>query len=279
MSTISAALVNELRKRTNLPMMKCKQALEAAGGDLDKAIEQLRIGGLKDLEKFGGREAAEGRIATIVDPGRVGVIVELRCESPPVVKAEHFVALGNDIARQIALKSPATIEELMAQDFVDTPGRTVADRVTSAISLIRENMKVHRFTRIEGATGDYVHHDGSVGVLLQVTGGQADPQLLRDVCMHITAAKPTPVAARREDVPADLLAKEQEIARAKAAATGKPAQIVEKIAEGQMKAWFAEHVLVEQPFVKDDSKSVGQVLQAAGLQAVKFVRYKVGEGA
>jgi elongation factor Ts len=137
-------------------------------------------------------------------------------------------------------------------------------------------MRPARLKRLSGGlVGSYSHHDGSIGVLLQVEGTKADAQLLRDVCMHITAKNP--VAARREDVSDDLIARERDIAKSQAAATGKPANIVEKIAEGKLKTWFAENVLVEQPFVKDDSKTVGELLKTAGLKVVQFIRYKVGE--
>jgi elongation factor Ts len=136
-------------------------------------------------------------------------------------------------------------------------------------------MKVTRFARLTGQLGSYVHHDGSVGAMLQVEGTKADPQMLKEVCMHITFKNP--VAARREDVAADVVEREKDIARTQAAATGKPANIVEKIAEGKLKTWFAENVLLEQPFVKDDSKTVGDLLKQAGVKLVKFVRLRVGE--
>ena len=138
-------------------------------------------------------------------------------------------------------------------------------------------MRVARFTRLTGILGSYVHHDGSVGVMVQVEGAKGDPQMLRDVSMHVTARNP--LVAPREHLAADRVAKEMEIARTQAAeqGKGKPDAIVEKITEGKMKTWFAENVLVEQPFVKDESKTVGQLLGSAGLKLVKFVRYKVGE--
>jgi elongation factor Ts len=244
---------------------------------MDQAIEILRKEGKAVAGKKAARETAEGRIGAWVDPSmNSGALIEMRCESPPVVKADAFIQLSNDLARQVALKGAASVEDLLAQPYVDDPSHTVNDRITDTISLIRENMKPARFARLSGGLiGSYIHHDGSVGVLLQVEGGRADPQLLRDVCMHITAKNP--VAARREDVPQATVDKEMEIARAQAAQTGKPANIVEKIAEGKVKTWFAENVLVEQPFVRDDSKTVGQLLASAGLKVVTFVRYKVGE--
>ena len=280
MSQISAAAVKALRDRTNMPMMECKTALTEANGDMDKAVELLRKKFKDAADKRVGRETAEGRIAVFVDPAqKAGAIVEMRCESPPVIKSEQFVQLANDVAKQVALKNPATVEELLAQPFVDKPGQTVAERINDTIGLIRENMKVARFTRMTGLLGGYTHHDGSVGVLVQVEGSAADAQLLRDVSMHITAKNP--VSAKREDVPAATVEKEKEIAKSQMAAdpknAGKPANILDKIVEGKMKAWFAENVLVEQPFVKDDSKTVGQLLQSAGLTMGRFVRYKVGE--
>jgi len=277
MSTISAAAVKALRDRTNAPMMDCKAALTEAAGDLDKAADLLRKKNKAIQDKKGERETAEGRIAAFVDPAKqVGALVEVRCESAPVVKSAEFTALANDLARQVALKGAKDPQELLAQPLADDPKRTVNERVGEVVGLIRENMRPARLVRLSGGhMGYYVHHDGSVGVMVQVEGDKADPQLLRDVAMHVTAKNP--VAGRREDVAADLVAKETEIARSQAAATVKPANIVEKIAEGKMKTWFAENVLVEQPFVKDDSKTVGELLKAAGMKLVKFARLRVGE--
>jgi elongation factor Ts len=273
---ISATDVKKLRDITNAPMMDCKVALTETNGDMDKAIDHLRKKNAAIQAKKGERETTEGRIAAFIDPAKqIGAIIEVRCESAPVAKSELFVQLASDLARQAALKEPTSVEALLTQPFIDDSKKTVNERVSDTIGLVRENMKPARFTRLTGQLGSYTHHDGSVGVLLQVEGAKADPQLLRDVCMHITAKNP--LAGRREDVSPETIAKEKEIARSQAAATGKPANIVDKIAEGKMKTFFAENVLLEQPFVKDDSKSVGDLLKSAGLKFVKFVRYKVGE--
>lgn len=274
--TITPAAVKTLRDRTNAPMMECKTALTEAGGDMEKAVEIIRQKGKAIHMKRGERETAEGRIAAFIDPAKsVGALVEVRCESAPVAKNEHFIQLANDLAKQVALNAAATVDAILTQPFVGDPKKTVNDRIGEAVGLIRENMRLARMERLTGLLGSYIHHDGSVGVLLQVEGAQADPQLLRDVCMHVVAKQP--VAAKREDVSADLIAKEKEIAVAQAAATGKPANIVEKIAEGKMKTWFAENVLLEQPFVKDETKTVGDLLKSAGLKLVQFTRFKVGE--
>ncbi|MBL8794031.1 MAG: translation elongation factor Ts [Planctomycetia bacterium] len=281
MSEISAAAVKSLRDRTNAPMMECKAALTEAKGNMDAAIDLLRKKLSNVAAGKAAREAAEGRVGAYIDEGKkVGAVVEVRCESAPVAKTEQFVKLADELARHIVAKNPASVEELMAQPTLDDPKKTVADRITDLVGLIRENMKVARFKRLEGLLGSYCHHDGSVGVLLQVEGKDtADAQLLRDVCMHITARSPQ--AARREDVPSATLDKEKEIARSQVAAdpknANKPANIVEKILEGKLNTWFADNVLVDQLFVKDDTKSVGAVLQGAGVKVVQFVRLKVGE--
>jgi elongation factor Ts len=280
-TAVSATAVRELRDRTDMPMMKCKAALEKAGGDMDKAILILREEGGKFLASDkGARETAEGRISAFGD-GKFGAIVELRCESPSVVKNDLFVKLGDDIARQVAEKNPRTVDDLMAQPFVGEPSRTVKDRLADVVGLIRENMKVERFVRVDGPSGHYVHHDGTVGVLLQVSGeGTPDAGMLRDICAHIVALRPR--FLKTTDVPADIAASEKNLAKQQAdqQAVGKPANVVEKIAEGKYNTWLAENVLLEQPVanqMKYGKKTVGQLLKEHKLEAVKFVRLKVGE--
>lgn len=201
----------------------------------------------------------------------------MRCESAPVAKNDLFVQLADDIVKHIAQKNPASVDELVNQPFDGS--KKVSDRIGDVIGLIRENMKPARFKRLTGLLGSYIHHDGSTGVLLQVEGASADAQLLRDVCMHITARNPA--AARREDVPAATLEKEKEIAKEQIAADpknkNKPANILDMIIQGKIKTWMADNILVEQPFVKDDTKTVGEVLKNAGLAVTQFIRYRVGE--
>lgn len=277
MAAIPAEAVKALREKTNAPMMDCKVALTQADGDMAKAEQILREANKAIQSKKGDREAAEGRIAYFVDAAKqVGALIEVRCESAPVAKSDAFIALSSDLAKQVAAENPKDVEALLAQKFVGDKSKTVNDRIGDTIGLIRENMKPARFIRLTGGHfGAYVHHTGDVGVMVQVEGAKNNPEILHDVCLHITACNP--VAATRDDVDAALIEKEKEIARNQAAATGKPANIVEKIAEGKMKTWFAENVLLEQPFVKDDKKTVGDLLKGAGLKLVKFVRLKVGE--
>jgi elongation factor Ts len=281
MAEITAEAVKKLRDRTGMQMMKCKEALVKANGDMEKAVEELRKHNKEAQDKAASRETAEGRIGVFIDVSqKIGGIVEMRCESAPVAKSDLFVKLANDLAKQAAVAGVTTAEAMLSQKFVDNPSQTVHERIGEVVGKIKENMKPARAAMMTGSLGSYIHHDGATGVLLQVEGKDtADAQLLRDVCMHITAVRPQ--FARREDVPADRVAKEKEIALAQIAAdpknASKPPQILEKIAEGKLKTWYAENVLAEQPFVKDDSKSVGDLLKSAGLKVVRFVRYKVGE--
>lgn len=283
MADIPAQLVKQLRDRTNAPFGDCKAALVESNGDLEKAIEVLRKKNAAIQAKTSGREAGEGRIGLFISPdGKLGGLIELRCESAPVAKNEHFVSLANDLANHIAVKGvPASADDLLAQPHHSGSGRTVNERVGEAVGLLRENMKVTRMKRLEGAAvGGYVHHDGSIGVLVLAEGeGKPDATLLRDIAMHITAK--LPVAVTRDEIPAELIAKEKEIAKsqAEASSAGKPANIVEKIAENRVNTWLKESCLEEQTFVKDESKTVGQLLKAAGLKAKAFARFKVGESA
>ena len=283
MSTITAAAVNELRKRTDLPIMECKTALQEAGGDMEKAIVLLRERFAKVAVKRGMNETAEGRIGVYVDPATENAaIIEVRCESAPVVKSDQFIALAADLARAVAENNPESLDLFLTQPISAEKG-TVTDRINEVIGLIRENMKVQRFVRLYGGKfGHYVHHDGTLGVLIQVQGAKANDEVLRDVAAHIAALNPpyTKVA----ELPADVVAREKELALKQVQEdpknAGKPANILEKIVEGKLRTWYGENVLVEQPManqMKYDKKTVGQVLQGAGLDVVKFVRFKVGE--
>ncbi len=259
MSTISAAAVKALRDRTNAPMMDCKAALTEANGDLEKAVEILRNKNLIIMAIKLGRETVEGRVAVYVDPSKnVGAIVEVLCESAPVAKSEQFVQLANDIARHVASLGATTVEALLSQPYIDDAKKTVNDRMGETIGLIRENMRLARMARMKGQLASYSHHDGTVGVLIQVEGKAADAQLLRNLCMHIAASKP--IATERKDIGSDVVDSAKK-----------------EVGEAGLETWLAQHALVEQPFIKDLSKTVGDLLKGAGLKLVKFVRYRVGE--
>lgn len=279
MSEITATAVKTLRDRTNQPMMDCKKALLESSGDMEKAVEWLRARGKNVADKRVDKETGEGRVSAYVEPGKVGVLVDMRCESAPVAKTEQFIAMSNEIARHLAATPAGSVEELLKQPLKSEPNRTIKDRIEDCVGLIHEKMTVARFTRLEGPTGAYTHHDGSVGALLQVEGANADSQLLRDICMHITALNP--VSGSKDEVPASVLEREREIAIAQTREdpkmVGKPDKIVEGAALGKLNKWLAQNILLDQPFVKDESKTVGQLLKEAGLKFKKFIRYKVGE--
>jgi elongation factor Ts len=283
MSQISAAAVNELRKRTDMPLMECKKALQEANGDMDKAIDLIRSWNSKVQAKRALNETAEGRIGIYIDPAtQNAAIIEVRCESAPVTKSDQFIAMVNDLARAVAENNPTSVEQFLAQKVSGTKG-TVTDRINEVIGLIRENMKVQRFQRLSGGVfGQYVHHDGTLGVLLQMKGEKANDEVLRDVAAHVAALNPQYL--RVADLPADVLAKEKELALKQTQDdpknAGKPANILEKIVEGKLRTWYGENVLVEQLVAnqqKYDKKTVGQVLKGIGLDVVKVVRFKVGE--
>jgi elongation factor Ts len=264
---------------TNAPMMDCKAALEKAGGDFQKAMQILREQNKVISGKKAERETAEGRIGIYLDPQRgVAGIVEVRCETAPVTKSDPFIQLAEDLARHVALalQLPDSVEELLQQPFYSGTGQTVRDRLEETIGIIRENMRIARFARLTGGTvGGYLHFNGSVGTIIQVEGTPANPEVLKDIAMHITAMQP--VALSREEVPPEVMERERQIARTQAEQTGKPPQIVEKIAEGKLKTWLSENVLLEQKFFKDDTKTIGQLAKEQGITIRRYVRFKVGE--
>jgi len=276
MAEITAAMVMALRQRSGLPMMDCKKALQETGGDEDQAMELLRKRGAAAAEKKAGRTMAEGRIGSYLDKEKaVAALVEMQCETAPVSNNPEFKTLADNIAKHAALAGDANVETIGSEKFIDDQGKTVQDLIHDVLNRIRENMKIARVARVAGRSAVYVHHNGRIGVMLTVKGEGGDDTLLNDICMHIAAM--SPLAVNREQVPADLVAKEEEIAREQILASGKPAGLVDKILIGKMKRWFSERVLIEQPFVKDDKKSVGKILEPAGVEIVTFTRMQVGE--
>jgi elongation factor Ts len=275
MAAITATAVKTLRERTGLPMMDCKQALQENGGDTDKAVEWLRKKGLKTMEKRAGRETAFGRIGICAGlEQKVGAIIELRCESAPVTTNTEFIQLATDLAQQLATgPGAATPEALLAQRSPSKAPLKLQEQFEDLTNRIREVFRLARVARIDGPCGSYVHHNGASGVLLEVEGGNA--ALAKDICMHIAALRP--IVAFKEQLDADEVAKEREILAAAARKEGKPESIIAKMVEGRMKNFYAERCLVEQPFVKDDSKTVGQVAQEAGMKIVRYIHWEIGK--
>jgi len=277
MAEVSAAEVKTLREKTGLPVIACKKALMEAEGDQEKAIELLRKAGEKTAEKQAGRVTKAGRIAVCADTDAgVGAIVELRCETAPVANNGEFIQLAEDLVKQLALgPGAATPDELLPQPSPSKEGTTLKEQWGELYNRIRENFKFERLKRIDGACGGYVHHDGAKGVLLHFEGGT--PELAKDICMHIVAMRPQSLS--KEDLDPDVVAKEREILSEQARREGKPEKIIEKMVEGRMRNFYAEHCLTEQVFVKgeDKKKTVGKVADAAGMKLVEFVRWELGK--
>lgn len=273
MAEITAAAVRTLRERTGLPMMDCKKALQDAGGDADKAVEGLRKAGAKMMEKRAGRATTSGRITVYVAPdGHVGSMVDLRCESAPVAANEHFVQLANDLALQLATGPGAeTPEALLAQPSPSKTAPTLKQQFDDLNNRIREVFKLERIVRVDGHSGGYGHHNGAAGVLLRFDGGNAE--LAKDICMHVAAMRPA--VLYKEELDPAVVAKEREILSEAARKEGKPEKIIDKMVEGRLRNFYAECCLAEQPFVKDDKKTVGQVAKEAGVKLVSFVRWEL----
>ena len=272
MAAITAALVGELRAKTDAPMMECKKALTEADGDLAKAEEILRVKLGSKASKASSRITAEGVVATYIS-GNVGALVEVNCETDFVTKNDEFLGLANAIAKVVAEQNPADLAALAAAKLPS--GQTVEELRTELIGRIGENMSIRRFQRFETAAKlvSYLHGT-RIGVVVEFDG--ADEQVGKDVAMHIAAMKP--VALSSEQVPADLIEKERSVANAKAAESGKPADIAAKMVEGSVQKYLKEVSLFNQAFVKNDKQTVEQMLKAANSSVKSFLMYVVGEG-
>lgn len=268
MAEISAKQVQSLRAKTDLAMMDCKKALIEADGDEAKALALLRKRFADKMSDRADKETANGRIGVFADD-RAAALVELRCETDFVATNSAFTELANTLAEQAARSGVVDVDAFKASKLPD--GRSVQDVVVDAFGKLKENIGIHRLMRIEGAGAAYVHHNGRVGSIIACDQSPGDAG--RHICMHIAS---TPVIAGRvrEDVPNA----EVEAARNKARdeARGKPEPVIEKIVTGKMDKWFGERVLLEQPFVMDDKKTVGQYAKENGFSVQAYARFEVG---
>jgi elongation factor Ts len=275
MAAISAADVKALREKTGLPMMECKRALNECDGDQEAAIRWLRERGAQVATKRADRETTFGRfgIYTSMDPG-VGAMVELKCESAPVTQNEEFIQLAADLAEQLATGPGAeTAEALLEQPSPSRSGMTLGQQKDDLFNRIREVFNVGRMVRIDGPCGAYSHNASTVsGVLMHVEGG--DAEAAKDVCMHVAAMRPASLSI--EELDAAEVEKERAILRDAALQEGKPENIVDKMVEGRMRNYYAERVLVEQPFVKGDKQTVGQFAKDKGMAIKRFVHWELG---
>lgn len=276
MADITAGMVKDLRDKTDAPMMECKKALTEAGGDPAKAEELLRIRLGNKASKASARTTAEGVVAIhVAADAKTGAIVEVNCETDFVAKNDDFLKFAASLADLVAKRNPADVAALSAAPL---GGSTVEEIRKALVGRIGENMSIRRFARIDakGRLSHYVHGGAKIGVLIDVAGG--DEQLGRDLAMHVAASKPKGLS--KDNVPAELVQAERKIAEAKAAESGKPANIAEKMIEGSVQKYLKEVTLLGQPFVKDPSGklTVEALLKTRAASVSRFVLYVVGEG-
>ena len=267
---MSAALVKELRERTGLGLLECKKALAEAGGDIEKAIEELRKSSGMKAAKKAGRTAADGVVlARVSEDGSYGMVVEVNSETDFVARDDNFLGFANSVAAAALNARTTDVAAVME-------GELEAAR-EGLVQKIGENIGVRRIDAIDagdGVVGAYVHGNNRIAVLVALQGGDQD--LARDVAMHVAAVNPQVVSP--DDMPQELIEKEKEIYTAQALESGKPAEIVEKMIGGRIKKFLAENSLVEQAFVKDPDTTVGKLVKAAGASVTAFIRFEVGEG-
>ncbi|PDH41282.1 MAG: elongation factor Ts [OM182 bacterium MED-G24] len=266
MAKISAALVKELRDRTDLGIMDCKRALEESDGDIEIAIENLRKSSGMKAAKKAGRIAADGLVGVSVSETR-SVLVEVNCETDFAARDDNFVAFVDRVVSLIDDAGNSDIQALLDNGLE-------AER-EALVQKIGENVSVRRAEVLDGAASSYIHN-GKIGVLVQLS--EANDDLGKDVAMHVAAADPQPRYVSSDDVPEDVIMKEKEIFVAQAAESGKPPEIVEKMVGGRVKKFLAEVSLVDQPFIKNPDQKVGALLKESGGSVTRFVRFQVGEG-
>lgn len=270
MAEVTAANVKELRERTGLGMMECKKALVEADGDIETAIDNLRKSGQAKAAKKAGNIAAEGAIIAAVE-GDTAIILEVNSQTDFVARDDNFTAFANQVAKAALAARETDVEKISA---LVIGGQTVEEARVALVQKIGENIQVRRAQLVQGAVLATYVHGIKIGVVVALEGGSEE--LARDIAMHVAAAKPEAIAP--ENVSPAVIAKEREIAEAKAAESGKPANIVEKMVEGAVKKYLAEVSLVEQAFIKDTEIKVGQLLAKNNAKVLQFVRLEVGEG-
>ncbi|HKJ77865.1 MAG TPA: translation elongation factor Ts [Gammaproteobacteria bacterium] len=269
---ISAQQVKELRERSGAGMMECKKALVANEGDIDAAMEWLRKQGLAKADKKAGRVAAEGRIVS-AQSGDTAVLVEVNCETDFVAKDDNFLKFSDNVAKVALESGAADVEALRAAAYPG--GDSVEDTAKGLIAKIGENIQVRRMARVQadGTIGSYIH-GGRIGVLVALKGGSED--LAKGIAMHVAAMNPAYITP--DDVPAEVVEKEREIALAQVKDSGKPAEIIEKMISGKLRKAFAEVSLTGQAYVMDTGNTVGEVLKKDGAEILAVERLAVGEG-
>lgn len=276
-SKITAAMVKELRQRTGAGMMECKKALVSVDGNIDTAIEQMRISGLAKADNKSGRITAEGTVAIdVAEDGRSASMIEVNCETDFVSKGDEFGAFAAAVAGRILSEDPADEQALIELSLTEGESLTIDIARREMVTKIGENIQLRRFVRqstSSGVFGSY-SHAGRIGVIVCLEGG--DVTLAKDIAMHVAASRPECIS--ESDVPAELLAKEKSILLAEAKESGKPDNIVEKMVQGRVKKFLAEITLVGQSFVKDPDVTIAKLLESASATVTFFKRFEMGEG-
>lgn len=270
MTAISASMVKELRDRTGLAMMECKKALTEANGDIELAIDNLRKSGQAKAAKKAGNIAADGAII-IAQDGNKAIIMEVNSQTDFVAKDENFSNFANQVAQAALAANETDVSKIAELNTAD--GQTVEEARIALVQKIGENIQVRRAKIVEGEQLAVYKHGLKIGVVVSYAG---DAETGKGVAMHVAAFNPVAVTA--EQVPADLVAKEKEIAEAKAQESGKPANIIEKMVSGSVEKYLNEVALDRQAYVMDNEKKVGDALKASNTQIKEFVRFEVGEG-
>jgi len=295
-TTVTAKDVQLLRQRTGAGMMDCKKALEETGGDVDKAVEYLRKKGIAKAEKRADRAASEGAIIALVsDDAKTAAVVEVNSETDFVARNEEFRALAQAVATQLfgdasfdGIVTVAQEGELMKQSWHKDAGKTVGDVVKEASGKTGENVVLRRYARFktDGVIGSYVHHNGRVAVIVDVTGGTGESvkAFARSVAEHVAAGVPkVPLGVNRDEIKSDIIDRERRIYEEQARTAGKPEAMIGKIVDGQINKFYAENTLLDQPWVRDDSKTIRQLAAEASkesgstLSVRRFARFQMGE--
>ena len=297
-TTVTAKDIQELRQRTGAGMMDCKKALEENAGDIEKAIEYLRKKGIAKAEKRAGRAASEGRIVALVSPdGKTGALIELNSETDFVSRNQEFGALAQAVAEQVlgdssvdGITANAAEGPFMKQPWQGAASKTVEEAIKEASGRTGENVVLRRYARFttDGTIGTYVHHNGKVAVLVDVSGGtgEAAAQLARTVAEHIAAGVPkVALAVTRDQVPSDIIERERRIFDEQARGSGKPENMIGKIVEGQVNKFYKENTLLDQQWVRDESggvtiqKLVSDAAKESGMPLAirRFARFQMGE--
>ncbi len=271
---VTASMVKQLREMTGAGMMDCKKALGETDGNMDDAVEFLRKKGMAGADKKAGRTAAEGVVAiAIADDKKKAAIVEVNCETDFVAKGDEFKTFADEVAQIVLNTGCVDVEAVLTEKMAN--GQTIDERRREMVGKIGENMAIRRAELVEtsGQIGQYQHGE-KIGVVVAMDGG--DDALIRDVAMHVAAAKPSAISA--DDVDQEMVEKERKFQIEQAQDSGKPAEIIEKMIEGRMRKYLQEITLLGQAFVKDPDQTVEKLLKASGATVDNFVRLEVGEG-